>query len=123
MILEQGMDDALMRCHAYVKSGADGIMIHSRKKDPTEILEFCDRFRAIDPNTPIVVVPTSFNSVTESELAAHGVNICIYANQLMRASFPAMENVAKSILTHHRSHEADGELMSINDIITLIDEL
>lgn len=121
LILEQGMDDALTRCHAYVKAGADGIMIHSRKKDPAEILEFCDKFRATDPTTPIVVVPTSFNSVTESELAAHGVNICIYANQLTRAAFPAMQSVAQDLLKYHRAQEVDSRLMPFKKIITLID--
>jgi phosphoenolpyruvate phosphomutase len=123
LILEKGMDDALKRAQAYVKAGADGIMIHSRRKQPDEILAFCDAFRNLDSRTPIVVVPSSYNTVTEAELASHGANICIYANQLMRASFPAMENVAKSILTHHRSYETDSELMPIGDIITLIDEL
>ena len=121
LILEQGMDDALARCHAYVKAGADGIMIHSRKKDPAEILEFCDRFRTSDPATPIVVVPTSFNSVTESELAVHGVNVCIYANQLTRAAFPAMQSVAQDLLRYHRAQEVDSRLMPFKKIITLID--
>lgn len=121
LILEQGMDDALTRCHAYVKTGADGIMIHSRKKDPAEILEFCDKFRATDAATPIVVVPTSFNSVTEAELSAHGVNICIYANQLTRAAFPAMQSVAQDLLKYHRALEVDSRLMPFKKIITLID--
>lgn len=121
LILEQGMDDALTRCHAYVKAGADGIMIHSRRKAPAEILEFCDRFRGVDAETPIVVVPTSFNSVTEAELAAHGVNICIYANQLTRAAFPAMQSVAQDLLKYHRAQEVDSRLMPFKKIITLID--
>lgn len=123
LILEQGMDDALKRTHAYVNAGADGIMIHSRKKDPAEILEFCDKFRSEDTKTPIVVVPSSYNIITEEELARHGANIVIYANQLMRAAFPAMQNAAKSILIHHRAYEVDNQLMSIKEIITLIDEL
>lgn len=123
LILEQGMEDALNRAHAFVKAGADGIMIHSRKKDPAEILEFCDKFRESNKTTPIVVVPTSFNSITEKELAEHGVNIVIYANQLTRAAFPAMENVAKDILKYHRAKEVDDRLMSIKDIISLIDEI
>ena len=121
LILEKGMDDALARCHAYVKAGADGIMIHSCRKEPDEILEFCDKFRVDDPTTPIVVVPTSFNSVTEAELAAHGVNICIYANQLTRAAFPAMQSVAQDILRHHRALEVDSRLMPFKKIISLID--
>ena len=123
LILEQGMDDALNRAFAYVEAGADGIMIHSRKKSPDEILEFCDKFRAKDAKTPIVVVPTSFNSITEAELAEHGVNIVIYANQLTRSAFPAMENTAKEILKYHRALEVDDKLMPFKSIITLIDEL
>ena len=123
LILEQGMEDALKRAHAFVEAGADGIMIHSRKKDPAEILEFCDLFRKDNKNTPIVVVPSSFNSVTEAELASHGVNIVIYANQLTRAAFPAMEQVAKDILKYHRAQEVDSRLMPIKQIISLIDEI
>ena len=123
LILEQGMDDALTRARAYVQAGADGIMIHSRKKDPAEILEFCDRFRRTDPATPIVVVPTSFNAITEEELAAHGVNIVIYANQLTRSAFPAMQRTAEDILRFHRAKEVDDRLLPIREIITLIDEL
>ena len=123
LILEQGMEDAMKRARAYVKAGADGIMIHSRKKEPSEILEFCDLFRKENKNTPIVVVPTSFNVITEKELAKHGVNIVIYANQLTRAAFPAMENVAKDILKYHRAKEVDDRLIPIKQIISLIDEL
>ena len=123
LILERGMDDALERARAFVKAGADGIMIHSRKKSPDEIFEFCDKFRLEDSETPLVVVPTSFNTVTESELSAHGVNIVIYANQLMRAAFPAMTKTAQTILKTHRAMEADEMLMPFKDIITLIDEL
>ncbi|MBE6508517.1 MAG: phosphoenolpyruvate mutase [Methanobrevibacter sp.] len=123
LILEQGMDDALKRAFAFRDAGADGIMIHSRRKEPDEILEFCDKFRAEDKQTPIVVVPSSYNSITESELLEHGVNIVIYANQLLRAAFPAMQNAAISILKHHRAQEIDEQLLSIKDIITLIDEL
>ncbi len=123
LILEQGMEDALRRARAYVAAGADGIMIHSRKTDPAEILQFCDLFRSEDQETPIVVVPSSFHSVTEEELAEHGVNIVIYANQLTRSAFPAMEQTAKEILIYHRAQEADERLMPIKNIISLIEEL
>ncbi len=123
LILEQGMDDALARARAFVAAGADGIMIHSRKKDPAEIVEFCDKFREEDKTTPLVVVPSSFNTITEEELIEHGVNIVIYANQLTRAAFPAMQKTAEDILRYHRAKEVDDRLMSIKDIITLIDEI
>ena len=123
LILDQGMEDALTRARAYVKAGADGVMIHSRRKEPAEILEFCTKFREGDTVTPLVVVPSSFNTVTEAVLAAHGVNVVIYANQLTRSAFPAMVETAKDILKYHRALEVDSRLMPIKEIITLIDEL
>ena len=123
LILEKGMEDALTRAHAYVKAGADGIMIHSRKKSPAEIIEFCNLFRRKNRTTPLVVVPSSFNSITEAELAQHGVNLVIYANQLTRSAFPAMQQTAEDILKYHRALEVDNRLMPIQKILTLIEEL
>ncbi|MDE7046249.1 MAG: isocitrate lyase/phosphoenolpyruvate mutase family protein, partial [Acetatifactor sp.] len=99
------------------------IMIHSRKRQADEIYEFCDRFREKEREVPIVVVPTTYNSVTEAELAEHGINIVIYANQLTRSAFPAMKETAETILRNHRTLEADSRLMSFKEIITLIDEM
>lgn len=122
LILEQGMEDALTRAFAFVKAGADAIMIHSRKKDPSEIKEFIELFRKEDKVTPIVLVPTSFNTVYEDEWKELGANIIIYANQLTRTGFPAMQNAARTILENHRAKECDDMCMSIKDIITLIPE-
>jgi phosphoenolpyruvate phosphomutase len=122
LILEQGMEDALKRAFAFSKAGADAIMIHSRKKDPTEIFEFVEKFREKDKRTYIVVVPTSFNSVKEEEFKKRGVNVVIYANQLMRATVPAIQNAAKTILENHRALECDDMLMPFNEIIRLIPE-
>ncbi len=120
LILEQGMEDALTRAFAFVEAGADAIMIHSRKKDPSEIQEFIQKFREKDFNTPIVLVPTSFNSVKEEEWKELGANIIIYANQLMRAEVPAMQRAAEMILENHRAQECDAMLMPFKDIIRLI---
>jgi len=120
LILEQGMEDALTRAFAFTEAGADAIMIHSRKKDPSEIQEFIKRFRTKDDTTPIVIVPTSFNSVTEEEWKERGANIIIYANQLMRAEVPAMQKAAQMILENHRAQECDAMLMPFKDIIRMI---
>ena len=122
LILERGMEDALKRAFAFTDAGADAIMIHSRKKDPSEIFEFVEKFRAKDSATPVVVVPTSFNTVTEEEFKDKGVNIVIYANQLTRTGFPAMQNAAKLILSNHRAKECDDICMPFKDIIRLIPE-
>ncbi len=120
LILEQGMEDALARAFAYVEAGADAIMIHSRKKDPSEIKTFISKFREQDKQTPLVLVPTSFNSVKEEEWKELGANIIIYANQLMRAQVPAMQKAAETILENHRAEECDAMLMPFKDIIRLI---
>ena len=122
LILEQGMEDALTRAFAFVGAGADAIMIHSRKKDPSEIKEFINKFREKDKITPIVIVPTSFNTVYEDEWKEIGANVVIYANQLTRTGFPAMQDAARTILENHRAKECDDKCMSIKDIITLIPE-
>lgn len=120
LILEQGMDDALTRAFAFAEAGADAIMIHSRKKDPSEIQEFIEKFREKDKTTPIVLVPTSFNSIKEEEWKERGANIIIYANQLMRAEVPAMTKAAEIILENHRAEECDAMLMPFKDIIRMI---
>ena len=122
LILEKGMEDALERAKAFVAAGADAVMIHSRRKDPEEICTFLCEFRKEDPATPVVLVPTSFNSVKEEEWKERGANIIIYANQLMRATVPAIRGAAESILTHHRAQECDAGLMPFRDIIRLIPE-
>ncbi|MCI8661591.1 MAG: phosphoenolpyruvate mutase [Lachnospiraceae bacterium] len=122
LILEQGVEDALERADAYVKAGADAIMIHSRRKEPDEIFDFVEKFRKSDKHTPIVVVPTSFNSVTEEEFKKRGINVVIYANQLMRATVPAIRKAAETILENHRAMECDNMLMPFSEIIRLIPE-
>jgi phosphoenolpyruvate phosphomutase len=120
LILDAGMDDALIRAGAYVDAGADGIMIHSRHKDPSEIKEFVAKFRSRDEITPIVVVPTSFNSVTVEEFSEMKVNVIISANHMLRAAYPSMLKVANSILENGRSLEAEPDCMSIKDILEFI---
>lgn len=112
-----------MRARAYIKAGADGIMIHSRKKSPEEIFAFVERFRCENRHSYVIVVPTSFNSVTEEEFKDRGINVVIYANHLIRSSFPAMQKTAETILKNHRAQEADETYcMPIKEIISLIPE-
>ena len=121
LILKQGMDDAIMRAKTYLNAGADGIMIHSREKTFDEIKEFAKLYNQLPNRKPLVVVPSSYNQVTEKELIENNINVVIYANHLLRSAYPAMVNTAKSILGNHRCKEASDEYcMKIKDIITLI---
>ena len=120
LILEQGMTDALHRAEAYIDAGADAIMIHSRKKDPTEIFTFCEKYDSLPVRRPLVVVPSSFNQVYENEFKERGVNIIIYANHLLRSAYPAMVRTAECILSNGRSSECDDYMLSIKDVLELI---
>ena len=122
LILEKGIEDALTRAKAYVDAGADAIMIHSRKSLPDEIFDFAEKFRAVDMQTPLVVVPTAFSQVTEQEFKARNINVVIYANQLMRTGFPAMKKAAETILFNRRAKECDEFCMPFKEIIRLIPE-
>ena len=119
LILKKGIDDALARAKEYIGAGADGIMIHSNRPEPGEILAFCDRYREFG-DVPLVAVPSTYNSVTEGELMERGVKVVIYANQLIRSAFPAMLKTAETILEHGRAFEAEPLCMPIGDILTLI---
>lgn len=120
LIAGKPVEDALERGFAYVEAGADGVMIHSKDKSGTDIKDFCLRFRERYPSVPIIVVPTTYNQITEEELASWGVNVVIYANHMLRSAYPAMVETAKSILTHHRSLEANPFCMPIKEILELI---
>jgi phosphoenolpyruvate phosphomutase len=124
LILQKGMDDALKRADAYIGAGADGIMIHSKEKDGKEIIEFCEKFEKFETKVPLIVVPSTYAHMNESELEKLGVNVIIYANHLLRSAYPAMVDTAKSILQNSRSKEAaDKYCMSIKDVISLIPEV
>jgi phosphoenolpyruvate mutase len=120
LIAGQGIDDAMQRAEAFLNAGADGIMIHSREKSPDEIFEFCDRYSKLSNKKTLVVVPSSYNSVYEYQLVEKGVNVVIYANQLLRSAYPAMVDTATSILANGRSAEVDDKMMPIKQILELI---
>ena len=120
LIAKNGMDDAIKRAKAYIEAGSDGIMIHSKESNGKEIIEFCRLYNQLENRVPLVVVPTSYNFMTENELSELGINVIIYANHLIRSAYPAMVNTAKSILLNERSKEASINCMPIKEILNLI---
>ena len=122
LILQKGVDDAITRAKAYVDAGADGILIHSRKKTPKEVLEFTKIFRKYNTSTPIVVVPSTYNHIKETIFEDAGINVVIYANHLLRASYPAMKKTAEIILNEKSSESTDSICLPIKEIINLIPE-
>ena len=120
LILKAGMEDAIVRAKSYLQAGVDGIMIHSREKTPDEIFEFCLEYNKFSDKKPLIVVPSSYNQTKEEELIKHGVNVVIYANQLLRSSYPSMIKTAQSILKNSRSYESTKDMMSIKEILNLI---
>ena len=120
LILGKGQDDAVKRAKAYINAGADGIMIHSKDSQPDEILNFCDSYKKLNTDVPLVVVPSTYGTITENQLSDAGVSIIIYANQLLRSAYPSMKNVAETILTSKHASSVDNACMNIKDILTLI---
>lgn len=119
-ILGKGLEDAIERAGAYVNAGADGVLIHSRKKNPEEIFSFCGEYDKINPRVPLFAIPTTYHDVTEDELIQMGVDGVIYANHLIRAAYPAMMEVATDILKHGRSTHSESKLLPIKEVIELI---
>lgn len=120
LVLGKGMEDALERAKGYIKAGADGIMIHSKEKNPKEVLEFCNQYGKFEDKVPLIAVPTTYNLLTEEDLIKAGVKVVIHANHMLRSAYPAMKKVAEKILKNKRSLEADEHCMPIKDILTLI---
>lgn len=122
LIAGYGVEEAMKRAKIYIEEGgADGIVIHSKEKDGSEIKEFLRQFREYSKDIPVVLIPTSYNQFTEEELHAWGGTIIIYANHFLRSAYPAMKNCAESILTHHRSLEASNDYcISIKEVLALI---
>jgi phosphoenolpyruvate phosphomutase len=120
LVLDAGIEDAILRAEKYIEAGADGIMISSRSASGDDVLEFCLRYKELNNKVPLVAVPSTYNKVRENQLLEAGVNIVIYANQLLRAAYPAMLKTANLILENGRSLEADSEMMNIKDILELI---
>ena len=119
-ILGKGLQDCLKRAKAYSAAGADLILIHSKENTPKEIFSFSKIFRKTRYFRPLVSVPSTYSRTTESMLIKNGFKIVIYANQMLRASYPAMENVAKTILKNQRSFELEKKISSVNEVINLI---
>jgi len=119
-ILGNNLDHALKRAYAYVDAGADGIMIHSKNKDGQDIKSFCLKFRESNLTTPIILVPSTYNDIEEDEFSKWGANVVIYANHMLRASYPAMKKVAESILLNKKSSNVNDLCMPIKQILELI---
>jgi len=121
LICGKSIDDAVKRAFAYIDAGADGIMIHSRENSGEDIKEFCLILREKNQSVPIVAVPSAFSQINESELIKWGVNIVIYANHMLRSSYPAMLNTAKSILINGSCQKASMEYcLPLNEVLELI---
>ena len=120
LIIGKSVSDAIIRANAYIEAGADAIMIHSKDKNPEKLMDFCNKFEKLENKVPLVVVPTTYNQITEDELQEFGASVVIYANHLLRASYNSMKEVAELILKNKRSLETDDLCLSTKDILSLI---
>jgi phosphoenolpyruvate mutase len=119
-IVGKGLKDALKRAVIYSKAGADAILIHSKEKTPAEIFSFAREFKKSKNFIPLVSVPSTYSKVYEKDLIKNGFKLVIYANQLLRAAYPAMQLTAKKILENNRAFEVEKKIIPIKEIINLI---
>ena len=117
LISGRDINEAIERATLYVSAGADGIMIHSKQSSPNQILDFAERFRQLHPQTPLVAVPTTYNSIYESDLEEAGFNLVIYANHMLRSSVYSMRNTTREILKNMRSYESEAMILPISEIL------
>ena len=124
LIAGVGLEDALERTECYIRAGVDGIMIHSKKENPDDILAFAEAYgplcERLGRHPVLVSVPTTYNLITDRELADHGFNIIIHANHLLRAAHKSMTEAAKTMLACDRGFEAEPLCSSVPDIFSTV---
>ena len=120
LISGAGEAEAIRRAKAYIEAGADAIMIHSSQKTFDEIRSFMDTYNKLDKRVPVVAVPSTYNYVTEDDLFGSGISICIYANHMLRAAYPRMQQVAEGILRAGTGAYIQNMMASVKNIINLL---
>jgi phosphoenolpyruvate phosphomutase len=113
LIAGEGLENALERAHAYKNAGADMILIHSKKSNPKEIFEFCNRWNS---RLPVAIVPTTYPDVTISDLHKNKIKMVIYANQALRAAIKAMDSVLETL-------KKDGTIKNVSPQLTSMEEI
>ena len=116
LISGAGMDEALKRAYAYEKAGADAILIHSKKKTPEEVFKFAESWKG---NLPIIVIPTTYDSVSMDELISHKIKMVIHANQTLRAAHASISRILKQMIDSNSLSEVKEEISSMEDIFHL----
>lgn len=126
LVAGKEMGDALMRAETYLHAGADAIVIHSRSKQPDEVLEFAAGYQSIckkaGRSVPLISIPTIYNSITEERLYAAGFSMVIHANHLLRSAYVAMKSVAESILMNSRSLEIEPKCATLAELFKVIED-
>jgi phosphoenolpyruvate phosphomutase len=123
LVLGLGMSEALIRAQAYIEAGASNILIHSKSSDANEVLDFARKIKDIEAPASLFCVPTSYNTICDSELFGAGFSVVIHANHLLRASMKAMQEAATEILRDNRSFSSTINLISVNDLLNFTDRV
>jgi phosphoenolpyruvate phosphomutase len=117
LVARRGLEEALRRAHAYEAAGADAIVVHSRVRDPREILSFVD---AWDGRAPLVLIPTTYYELSLAELTqTRKIGAIIYANQAIRASVAAMQQTFARILCDGGTQGIESSIASVADLFAL----
>jgi phosphoenolpyruvate phosphomutase len=114
LIAGLGEQEALTRGMAYAEAGADMILIHSKKKDPTEIESFSHGWKG---PVPLVIVPNAYPELDATRIKALGnIRMTIYGNYGIRAATTAMQDTFRRII-------ADGGVQDVHKDIVPVEEM
>ncbi len=117
LIAGWGQEEAMKRAKAYVEAGVDGIMIHSKKSDPTEIIEFVKKW---DKNVPLVIVPTTYSGMDEKMISRYPkIKMVIYANHVMRSIIKSVKETLDEIQISGGVKTVSPKLATLKEVFEL----
>jgi phosphoenolpyruvate phosphomutase len=116
LIAGMGMKEAIHRATAYEKAGADAIIIHSKEKTPDEIFDFTDNWTG---TIPVIVIPTTYDSVKISDLISHNIKMVIFANQTLRASHASMLKLLNQMSSAEKISDVTEDMSKMEEIFRL----
>lgn len=111
-----GLEEALKRAEAYIKAGADAILMHSALGNSSEIDSFLKEW---NNRSPVVIVPTKYYTVPTQHWRDQKVSLIIWANHNMRAAVQSMQAVSKKIFEEQSLVSVEKNVATVNEVFRL----
>lgn len=125
LIQGKGINVAMERAKAYTEAGCDGFLIHNKNSTPDEVFRFAEQYHKEGIETPLVIVPTTYNEITVQQMKDAGVSLAIYANYSVRATVNILQEMFTQIIDGGTLSAGNNKVVPMSTIFDLIavDEL